>query len=55
MVKNVNLRLPEALHQRVKDHAERDDRSLNSEIAWLLKLAMDVRDTTPNAVRNGRE
>jgi predicted HicB family RNase H-like nuclease len=48
-MKNLNLRLPDPLHQRVKDHAERDDRSLNSEVLWLLKLAMDVRDTRPAA------
>jgi predicted HicB family RNase H-like nuclease len=41
-VKNVNVRVPDELHERVAAQAERDLRSLNSEILWLLALALDT-------------
>jgi hypothetical protein len=49
-MKNLNVRLADSLHARVKQAAEADDRSLNGQITWLLKLGLDMRDTTPTAV-----
>jgi predicted HicB family RNase H-like nuclease len=43
-MKNVNVRMEDDLHARVKDAAAADDRSLNGEIAWLLKAGLDTRD-----------
>lgn len=37
---NINLRLPAELHGRLKSQAESDQRSLNSEIVWLLGEAL---------------
>lgn len=42
VVKNVNVRLSNELHERVVAQAERDLRSLNSEILWLLTFALDL-------------
>jgi predicted HicB family RNase H-like nuclease len=47
-MRNLNIRLPDPLHERLKQAAARDDRSLNGEILWLLKIGLDVRDTTPD-------
>ena len=41
-MKNVNVRLSDELHERVAAQAERDLRSLNSEILWLLAFALDT-------------
>jgi hypothetical protein len=49
-MKNVNVRLGDDLHARVKDAAATDERSLNGEIAWLLKAGLDMRDTKPEPV-----
>ncbi len=39
-MKNVNVRLDDELHARVKESADTEGRSLNSQIAWLLKLGL---------------
>jgi predicted HicB family RNase H-like nuclease len=41
-MKNVNVRLSDELHERVAAQAERDLRSLNSEILWLLAFALET-------------
>lgn len=38
---NVNVRMPSDLHERVKRQAERDMRSLNYEVLWLLAMALE--------------
>ena len=43
MTKNVNLRLDDDLHAQVKQASEDDERSLNGEIAWLLRTALEDR------------
>lgn len=44
-MKNLNVRFEDdALHQRVKDAAVEDRRSLNSEILWLIESGLDARD-----------
>lgn len=50
-VVNINVRFPESIRDRVKTFAERDRRSMNSEILALLEEAMDARDPrrTPTA------
>jgi hypothetical protein len=47
-MKNLNVRLTDSLHARLKQAAEADDRSLNGQISWLLKLGLDLRDTSPS-------
>jgi predicted HicB family RNase H-like nuclease len=37
---HINLRLPRDLHTRLKDQAAHDQRSLNSEIVWLLDRSL---------------
>lgn len=39
---NLNVRMPADLHERVKRRAERDMRSLNYEVLWLLERALDT-------------
>lgn len=39
----VSLRLPEDVYKRLVEHAARDIRSVNAEIVWLLRWAMDQR------------
>lgn len=39
---NLNVRLPDDLHQRVKRQASRDMRSLNLEVLWLLERALQA-------------
>ena len=39
------VRISDEMHQRIKDAAEADDRSLNGEVSWLLKVALDVRES----------
>jgi hypothetical protein len=36
-MQKMTLRLDDSLHQRLKDSAERDGRSLQGQIAWMLK------------------
>lgn len=43
MTKNVNVRLDDDLHAQLKAAAAEDDRSLNGEIAWLLKAGLRAR------------
>jgi predicted DNA-binding protein len=37
MVKQISLRLPDELHERLKAAAERNRRSLHAEILWRLE------------------
>lgn len=39
-MKQINLRLPDDLHARVKEAAERDHRSINAQIMWLMEQAL---------------
>jgi hypothetical protein len=41
---SINLRLSAELHGRLKEQAESDHRSLNSEILWLLAEALAVKE-----------
>jgi predicted HicB family RNase H-like nuclease len=41
---NINLRLPDDLHAALKAIAERDERSLNSEIIWILRSRIEQQD-----------
>ena len=43
-MKNLNVRMSDELHARLKEAAEEDDRSLNGEIITLLKSAVWLRD-----------
>jgi len=40
-MKRLDLRLPDELHERLVRAAQRDMRSLNAEILWLLSEALD--------------
>ncbi|MDX6353819.1 MAG: hypothetical protein QOF98_722, partial [Streptomyces sp.] len=40
--KRISLRLPADLHARLATHAQRDRRSLNSEIVHLLEVALST-------------
>lgn len=44
--KRITLRLPAALHARITEQAERDRRSLNSEIVYLLETAVPESGTS---------
>jgi predicted HicB family RNase H-like nuclease len=46
MTKHVSLRVPEALLARLQAAAERERRSLNSEVLWLIEqqLSEEERD-----------
>jgi len=50
-IKNLNIRIPEELHARVKQSAGTDRRSLNSQILWLIETGLGARDEEPNASR----
>lgn len=41
-VKSVNVRLADELHEQVVAQAQKDLRSLNSEIQWLLTFALET-------------
>lgn len=43
-MKNVNIRFPDDLHERIKAESEADDRSLNAEVLALLKEALRARE-----------
>ena len=47
---NVNVRFPESIRDRVKALADRDRRSMNSEIIQLLEEAMSARETQGRSV-----
>jgi predicted HicB family RNase H-like nuclease len=38
---NLNVRMPADLHDRVKQQASRDMRSLNLEVLWLLERGLE--------------
>jgi len=38
---NYSLRLPDELHAKIKAAAERDRRSIHSEILWLLERSLN--------------
>jgi len=40
-MKNVNVRLDDDLHAQLKKAAERDNRSLQQQIVWLLKAGVN--------------
>jgi predicted HicB family RNase H-like nuclease len=40
-MKNVNVRVPDDLHARIKAAAETDRRSLNAEILWLIEQGLE--------------
>ena len=40
-MKNLNLRIPDELHERFKEAAEHDRRSLNAEILWLAERGLN--------------
>ena len=39
-MKNLNVRMSDELHARLKEAADGDERSLNGEIIWLLQAAL---------------
>lgn len=38
--RNLNLRIPEDLHRQIQQAAEKDRRSINSEVLWLIETAL---------------
>lgn len=50
-MKNLNLRLEDGLHSRLKHLAKRDRRSLQQEIVFLLDFAYDAFDDKDRAER----
>jgi predicted HicB family RNase H-like nuclease len=40
-MKHMNLRLPDDLHALLAEAARADERSLNSEVIWLLRKALE--------------
>ncbi len=43
-MKHINLRLPDDLHEQVKDAAERDRRSINTWIVVQIERAISGKD-----------
>jgi len=39
-MKNINVRFPEDLHEQIRQAAERDRRSVNAEILWLIERGL---------------
>lgn len=52
-VVNIRVRFPEEVRDRVKVFADRDRRSLNSEILALLEEAMNARKPAPPPTSEG--
>lgn len=52
-IKNVSVRIPEDLHAQVKVSAIADNRSLNSQIIWLLRSRLGQREASVH-VRPGK-
>lgn len=56
-MKNVNVRIPDDLHARIKQAAGHDRRSLNAEILWLIECGLnqpdeaDIESQTPSNPR----
>lgn len=46
------IRIPSDLHERLKQQAERDRRTVGAELAWLLEHALDDEE---QAHRQGRK
>lgn len=44
-MKNVNVRIPDELHVRIQQSAERERRSLNAEILWLIERGLGTQTT----------
>jgi hypothetical protein len=54
-MKHVNLRLDEDLHAQIKQRAEQEDRSLQQQLVYLLKLGLlygRLSQDAPNAAIN---
>ncbi|MCH5671603.1 YlcI/YnfO family protein [Streptomyces gilvus] len=49
-MKHVNLRLPDDLHEKARDAAEADDRSLNSWLVAVVRRAVQA-DEEPNGAQ----
>ena len=41
---NISVRIPDDLHALIKESADADRRSLNSQILWLLEAGLASRD-----------
>lgn len=41
---NISVRFPDDIHGRIQQAASEDMRSVNTEIVWLAKQALDARD-----------
>lgn len=49
-MKNLNVRFEDDdLHQRIRDAAAEDRRSINSEIIWIIERGLDARDAAKAA------
>ena len=40
MAKNISVRMPDDLHALIKESADADHRSVNSQILWLLETGL---------------
>lgn len=43
-MKQLNLRIPDDLHDRITRWAERDRRSVNAEILWLIERVLQAEE-----------
>lgn len=46
-MKQLQVRIPEDLHEQAKQAAEDDRRSLNAELLWLIELGLKQREAQP--------
>jgi hypothetical protein len=44
MMKHISLRVPEELLERLKDTAEKNRRSLNAQVIWMLERELELGD-----------